>query len=704
MRPDVVVFPEYSLPVERALPRLQAKADEYNQIIIAGSDTFHDPKTNKIFNQSPVIVPGRKAPVWARKYELSQWEAGYVDQPARAEIPLLTWEANGRSYWMAVYIGVEFLLAPLDKMKGAGIFIVPMSSSDTNVFQVYADTLLRNESGTATVLCNSVGEGSGGRSSVTAVVPGVGLLKPAIVLPEETESVAVFEIDCSRLVPPRKATPGMSPPLGKRYIYALHSKPEGFDFTPLLKAEAGEKGPTRGVINPAIFDLLGKKMRMAFLATDRYMEVAEKIKDQNFEVLAVLGHHDLLITHLHENRYDMIYDIMQTVPMKSTSDMDRGLNRENFPYFRVDVYFKVLGVKIHQEDRVVFDGPDKQIPSFEQLTEILRLSRDWEDSEVPDEARRTFIEKRWILDRTATQPGAVSAVMTVFLDYAARDMTQLFADFEDRVLPVIVNMSAVTSAYRGRAQNLPIHYVLRITADTNSLFSLIEEIHRLASDARVIITTNTYIVARKISSLSLQHAVLLPELPSAENHYRNTQILPVLSPEERVRVVYLPVDEQIAFVEKFRLIEGALTQLSDQPWLQGRLSETKKQLAKGLLYTDFGELREVHDLLQSRVEKLLDEFIRKQVADEEFEKLRDSLKIPSAKKKSTLTYSERIRLASRAVEERHLSPGLIAGIRSLVQTIQVRNALAHGDESRLTLETYVETLLNYSKFLSEWER
>jgi hypothetical protein len=294
--------------------------------------------------------------------------------------------------------------------------------------------------------------------------------------------------------------------------------------------------------------------------------------------------------------------------------------------------------------------------------------------------------------------------MTIFLDYAAGDMTQLFADFEDRVLPVIVNMSAVTSAYRGRAQNLSIHYVLRITADTNSLFSLIEEIHRLASDARVIITTNTYIVARKISNLSLQHAVLLPELPSAENHYRNTQILPVLSAEERVRVVYLPVDEQMAFVEKFRLIEGALTQLSDQPWLQGRLSETKKQLARGLLYTDFGELREVHNLLQSRVEKLLDEFIRKQVADEEFEKLRETLKIPSGKKKSTLTYSERIRLASRTVEEQHLRPGLIAGIRSLVQTIQVRNALAHGDESRLTLETYIDTLLNYSKFLLEWDR
>src|SRR5205085_5206064 len=147
IRPDVVVFPEYSLPVERALPRLKAKAEEYKQIIVAGSDTFHDPTTNKIFNQSPVIVPGRNAPVWAKKYELSQWEAGYVDQPASAEVPLLTWEANGRNYWMAVYIGVDFLLAPLDKIKGAGIFIVPMSSPEINVFQVYADTLLRNEGG-----------------------------------------------------------------------------------------------------------------------------------------------------------------------------------------------------------------------------------------------------------------------------------------------------------------------------------------------------------------------------------------------------------------------------------------------------------------------------------------------------------------------------------------------------------------------------
>lgn len=711
-KPDIVVFPEYSLPVEKALPQLQEKANLYGQIIIAGADSVNYAKLDKIYNQCPIIIPGRKKPLRVTKQKLSQWEKGLIDQPTQVTFPVLTWQADGRDYWIVVHICMDFLLAPLDRTRGSGIFIVPMCSPETNTFRVYADTLLRAEFGTATVLCNCVGgEIAEGRSGVTAIVPGSGPLRPALDLPESKEVVAVFEIDCKRLSPPKKSVPGINPPLGKRQLFSLHTTPLGVEFIPLTIEDDGEiETVRRAVINPTIFELLGKKMRMAFLEVAKYASISDTIKDQDFEVLAILGHHDVLVTHLHEDRHDMIFDITQAIPLRNlpSETVDHKL-RESFPFFRVDVFYKVLGSVVTGDDRAVFDGPDKPVPSLRELTQILRLGTNWNDEDVPEVERNKFVERRWILDSTMNQPGKISSVMTISLDYASGNIGDAHSNFEERVVPELVNKRAVTSLYRGRPHNLSMHYVLRVTSDVDSLFSLIDEVHHVASKAKILVTTTTYVVVKKMSNLSLEKAVLLPVIPADEANYRNTHIHPRLSDEDRVRAIYLPQSEQRTYIQRFRLIQEDIAALGDRPWLQGRRQKALNELAKGLLHDDFADLKEAHDLLQTRVERMLADVIEKEVSDADLNSWRSSINISPGKKRNFLTYAERIVLCAKAIEERNLGEAKLTDVRDLTLTREIRNALAHGDwkerleDGKISVETYIDSVRRYCAFIQKWD-
>ncbi len=199
------------------------------------------------------------------------------------------------------------MLAPRETREGGGVFIVSMCSPDVHSFRNWADEALRIENGTATVLCNCIGGEAAGQSGVIAVVPGGKSFKPAFELPDSEEAVAVFEINCKHLAPPKKTSLNFKSSLGKRHFYSLLPTSGRIEFSRLTVSD--NEVITRAVINPAIFEHLGKKMKMAFLSVENFWEVVNKLKDQDYEVLAILGQHDLLITHLHAERYDMIYDI-----------------------------------------------------------------------------------------------------------------------------------------------------------------------------------------------------------------------------------------------------------------------------------------------------------------------------------------------------------------------------------------------------------
>jgi hypothetical protein len=444
---------------------------------------------------------------------------------------------------------------------------------------------------------------------------------------------------------------------------------------------------------------------MAFLSTENFWESVGKLKNQDFEVLAILGQHDILITHLHENRYDMIYDIKKVLNWRMNVDTmgnpESDLIREmydKFPFFRVDVYFKVLGAEIPRHHSKL----ENRMPSLEERMKIIKLGSDWHDEQVTDEDRATFLERRWILKATDKRPGDINAIMTVSLEHLSPEMGDKQALFEDEVIPEITKKDIVTSAYRGRSQILTFSYVFRIWAGLKELYNLIEEIHRRASQIRVAVNTNTYIVLKQLSTLSLENAVLSPSLSAEDTAYKNMNITPKLHDESNGRLKSLSKDVQSEFINRCRIVQEAMMELENTEWLRRRYDEIERKLVEGLLSPDFELLKEVHVFFHDKVETNLKEFIDDEVPDTEFQKLKAALGVPSQKAKRQLYYQERIKIVAEHLRSGNQEAAKMKSLADLNKTTVLRNALTHANYETVSLADYTNTIAIYCEFLRRW--
>jgi hypothetical protein len=765
LKPDIVVFPEYSFPVLRAVPELQQKADRHGFIIVGGADTVWQDSTI-IYNQSPIIIPSRQEPIWVTKRKVSQWEEGLVDEPSEAPQPLLVWEADGREFWLSTQVCLDFSLVSDDFKEGGGLFLVPMCSPDVMPFLGWADALLRLPGGTATVLCNCVGEFAKGQSGVVAVNAGGKPFQAAFELSTIKEQVAVFEIDLQHLSPPKK-TPTKQKvfPLVRRYLYDLEAMLGG--AVQLHELPSPDEGVRkRGVINPGIFSaVLGKKMRMAFLNVPQYAEVQKNVEGKDYEVLAILGKEDLMVTHLADDRYDMIFDVTQAINWIGINNETvtlqnlHELNQDNFPHFRVDTYYKVLGVPVDEEARAAFGSREKPGPNFDDISKIFKLGDRWDHSDVSDEERKRFLANKWILNTTETMPGNINAVMTISLQYARSEIkASLQAKFEEKVVRELLREAQVTSLYRGTSPGLGVDYVLRLSIevsnDFTSLYDLIEKVHELSLAERLRADTTTYIVVKRLAQLSLSKSILVTKL-SRGKWYRDNRIIPHLNKDERVRLTYQPEKEQLDFIDLFRPVDEGVEKINHLGLDPQEKVFFRGKLVGGLLNKDYDSLREVHDKLQARVEKLLSNYIRDYIGEDDFKQLKAKEGIQSQRDRSQLSYSEKIKVVARHVEEgkqrgdfltaflgdfineedfrqlkdkenvppqkakaqlseaekakivaRYIEEtGLLSSVGELNSTNKARNAFAHGDaEQRITLEEVTATVVSYCNFIHAWGR
>lgn len=765
LKPDIVVFPEYSFPVERAIPELQKRATEYGFIIVGGADSILQPNGKDIYNQSPILLPGHEQPIWVTKGVVSQWEEGLVDEPGETAHPLLTWEVEGREFWISIHICLDFSRASEEFKSGGGLFIVPMCSPDVMSFLGWADNLLRLERGTATVLCNCVGEGAKGQSGLVAVNSGGKPFQAALELSAKKEQVSVFEIDLNHLSPPKKTPTNLKIyPLVRRFLSDLDTMLGGI---PLNEIPAqGEEIRNRGVINPTIFSaVLGKKMRMAFLNVPEYGAIRKSVEGKDYEVLAILGKEDLMVTHLADDRYDMIFDVTRAISWIGTKGETVTLQdlteiaEDNFPHFRVDKYYKVLGVPVTEADREIFFGArEKRFPNFNEIGKIFKLGQWWEDPDVTDPERIRFKDNRWILDTTGTNPGDINAVMTIRLQHARVEIkAHLLAKFEEKIVPELCQSSQVTSLYGGTSPGLGIDYVLRLSIDLKngfrSLYELIERVHDLSLDERLKADTTTYIVVNRLAHLSLPKAILVTKLPR-DKRYRDRRIIRHLLNDERVRLTYQSEKEQLEFVDLFRPVDEGLDKIDYMGLEEDAKDVFLRRLVSGLFNKDFDSLREVHDPLQMRVEKTLTAFIKDKISDEEFSHAKAKESVPSQKDKTQLNYLEKIKIVVRHVEEgdkheayltafirdnihedefkqikakenlhsqktkaqltfqekvkvveRHTEQtGYLSSVKSLNLTNKVRNAFFHTDTERLTLEDFTAAIVHYCNFISSWTK
>jgi len=700
---DIVVFPEYSLPVEAALPVLTEKANLYKFIIVPGSDNISSYPDRKMLNKSPVIIPGFVDPIWVTKSEPSQWEVGMIDPDPDQENPTFYWEKNEKTYWLSVQICLDLTLSGQgNPIPGSpGLYLVPMCSPDLATLRTYADVLLRADGGSASILCNAVGQMSAGQSCVMAVTAAGERLRPALELDALKEQISVFEIDCDRLVMPRKSQIGTKPPLGKRFHYDIDQTGSSLRLIPIDLSHT-EKPKLIGVVNPAIFDHYGKKMRISFLSVQEYANLTEKAKKVDFEILAVLGHHDIMITHLHEARYDMFYDVNQVVSWRPVAALEFDYNasrrkgdfaRQPFPYFRVDSYYKVLGVPIGDYSTNVID-----IPNEEELRELFLLGENWEDETINEATRQNFLSKRWILDKTSKRPGAINGVMAISLDYAGIEVSEPLALFDFHLLPKIVHNPDVTSVYGGTGMKIGVHYLIRLSTSTDKLFGLIEEVHKLAAEARVMISTTTYVVVKKLSSLGLKKSFLLASLPPNDIYHRDQHILPSLSERMRNDFKSLSEGQQRRLISYFRTVFNLLKALQSSISLEDKMGSLKSKLALGLLRDDFEELREIHDILQSKVERALRGSIFEVVSEATLDSWQATLNIPRGKTRDKLTYAEQIRVALEAIRSGRLDESDRRYVEELSSTTDVRNWVKHSDWDKLSMTSFCSALSRLENF------
>ena len=708
---DLVVFPEYSLPITQSLGKLQEKANQFQNIIIAGADSIHQSNSNEVFTQCPVIIPERENPVWITKCMPSKWEYGLIDSPKSVHNPTLTWEADGQLYWLSVYIGLDFSLALQETKKGGGIFIVPLCSPDMNSFRGWADNLLRLENGTATVLCNCVGESSAGKSGVVAIVPDGKPFSSAFELSYKEEATAVFEIDLKHLSPPKKTKSGMKLSIGERYIYRVLPKALG-QIELLPSVTVGEPASFKGVVNPALFTLLGKKMRIAFLSVDSYQQNKKKFKNQDFEILGTLGSYDLLITHISESQYDLLYDVSQLIDFSATNnDLSENANDENnedlsierLPYFRVDRFFKVLGVVIDSLSHSIFEKPKNPVPNIEEFIQLIKLGTDWNDNEVTDKIREKFLEHKWIFKTGKTQPKEISAIITISLDYFGYEKVHLQKAFEEQVLPKFIENPDIVSIYKGVGNYVSVDYLLKVSSNIGDLTHLQEEIHKMATQEKLFVNTSTFVVIQQLSSLSLEKILLIPTLPANEAKYRTTYVFPFLSEEDKTRFLYLPAAEQQTLISQYRRVLESLKNLENSKWLQDNLKVIKEQLIRGLLHEDFSTLSLPHYLLQNRVEEVLKDFINRKISKGQLELWNPILNIPLQKNRARLSFSERIKLVTHFVQQTKTHSELLNSLSYLRETIPVRNAIVHDSWDRISIDSYVDALVFYCDFLSVWD-
>lgn len=153
-KPNVIVFPEYSIP-PKLISDLEKFAEDNSFLIIAGS--HHDPKT--LESRCPVIIPGMKTIFFGKKY-LSEIEE-YV-KPSKYAGGEIHWKFKTKEYCIQIFLCSDYLDTALTRelyvdSDRTGIIIVPMNSDSVRDFYNLANIHLTDKKGKFVILCNSCG-------------------------------------------------------------------------------------------------------------------------------------------------------------------------------------------------------------------------------------------------------------------------------------------------------------------------------------------------------------------------------------------------------------------------------------------------------------------------------------------------------------------------------------------------------------------
>ncbi len=474
-KPNIIVFPEYSIP-DSMIDYLKKFADDNSIIIVAGSSPINDVKS-KFFRKNicTVLIPHKEKYLIEKKV-LSCIEAGYIEPGERNELDL-SWEYNDKVYSIQINLSLDYTTPQTDNSR-KDIIIIPMCSENVEFFTNKVNQDIKKDISKFIILCNAV---TLIQKQRTPLIRGRTSLYGKVGISSETESMNTRQHEDFTL-----SNMGWEEGV---LLTELNIENSSVSYINKFKLEYKEdaqlklESEIRGIINPLLFEKLNRKLNFTFIITDNYWNARTLLKKPeyvNYTIYAISGSIDLIIQH-YEDPY-----------------LSKML-KENSPKFWKETPYFTVNKIVRWFMRNNLEPPLGE-PTKTELEDITKLELDWMAS-VPREKRKEYVNKRYILGHwkfiDISRANTIHAFIAINLSKIQNDK----APFEEILKSLINKYPYIFNVYEGEGKinDMELNYLIEIIDDPYWVFTLVNSIHQKCSQEEIKCRTMTSIVKENLS-------------------------------------------------------------------------------------------------------------------------------------------------------------------------------------------------------------
>jgi hypothetical protein len=493
LSPDIIVFPEYSIP-HGILPEIKTFSKDY-KIIIAGSDMVRDRNSENFKkNVCPVIIKDMDTH-FLEKNVIAEGEIGIIQEGAKEKSTLkICWEANGKTFCIQIFICLDFLKNhDLVDTDHGGITIVPMCSPTIKEYACRHYEDIRYGGGKFLSFCNAV---SLNKDSKNPFMVGQSAIygeskerdkNDAVISIEDTEGVIFARLDFSAPLAKMTKIPPTKPVESKAAFGFTHDyNLKGINY-PQLKLRK------IAVINPDLYRRQLELLSFVFLKTKKYSEIKNKIKNLGeeapFNSYGVLGDHDTVTI-----------SFLAADDFKSLAGyLGRYTEKSGVSFVKVEEIIKFYKYDFKSLPRDSLDSLLQDPTLYEKLDQI---SKDWNTPNVTKEEREEFIDNKLIYgDYDIVDPidgNLIRCFICLDLLRADRNQANLFETIIIR--EYLYPRSSVKSIYLTNAPpGFDCKYLLHVIDSPHEIFTMILKIHSLSEEYDIEVVSNTFVAVEQLS-------------------------------------------------------------------------------------------------------------------------------------------------------------------------------------------------------------
>lgn len=305
----------------------------------------------------------------------------------------------------------------------------------------------------------------------------------------------------------------------------------------------------RLVLNPQLFGVLDKTLRIAFIRTLRYHRAIEFLNHNpnlRLKCLSVLGPKDLLVFHLGDREHQFLRDLKPLVDHADSGEGSGGVH-----YFELTRCLKYHGYNIGE-------GEPPRPPDTPTLAQLVSLADGRTVTAIDDAEVRHWIDAGFALgwESTDNRSATIETYMTV--DVLSGPMSDLAPELFEIVIKQFLQTNPhVFSLYEGHAARENIQYVIRTRSAPSELFDFIEILHQKCYELLMPrIHTSTFMVVRS-RPLRMYQSLLIPVLGAMEKYVRDDVIGKALTSSQHSEFVLTDSEVQKLMITQVTRLEEA---------------------------------------------------------------------------------------------------------------------------------------------------